>query len=258
MKNEEMNLRTASDDYQFLLHDPKRKYEYDVKAVDRRLSYSLVKPSFVVCDVGGAKGVDSFPFAKFCALTIDVDIDGFALKNAKEYAKKLGLNSKICFIKASATELPLKSESLDMITCFSVLDHLPNKPSAYKAIGEFSRAIRRFCYVVITVPNKLFLIGTVAMKANSLTNPNLFFEQRFTPKELWKVLTSSKLEPLVFDSEYPISVGSGILDHFPRLFKKMPRFMDFLVVMSKIFRWLKPVSCVKLFGARTGYLSQKR
>lgn len=232
-----------------------QEWFYEAKEVDRRLSYFLVKPSFIICDVGGAKGIDALVIAKKGAFVIDLDINGFALKKAKEIAEKSKLGLRLSFIKASATNLPFRNECLDLVTCFSTLDHLPNKRSAYVAINEFSRVVRRRGYVAVTVPNKFFLIGTINMKIKSLTEPNLFLEHRFTPTELRRALTSSGLQPVIFDSEYPKSIGPGILDHFPKPLKKMPGNMILLSLLTKFFSWFTTTSFSRFTGPRMGYLS---
>jgi ubiquinone/menaquinone biosynthesis C-methylase UbiE len=231
---------------------------YEIKEVDRRISYPLVQQSSLVCDVGGAQGVDSFAFAERGAFVIDVDINGYALKLGNKHAHELGLDSNLNFIKASATALPFRNEVFDLITCFSTLDHLPNKKSAYRAIIEFSRVTRSGGHVAITVPNNLFFIGTVSMRIKNLTEPEAFFEQRFSPKELFYALSKCKLMPVVFDSEFPRTAAPEILIfHFPKLFRKMPGMMSLLSMGIRVFSEISKINMTKLFGARMGYLSVK-
>jgi ubiquinone/menaquinone biosynthesis C-methylase UbiE len=234
------------------------KWFYEVKEVDRRLSYPLVAQSSVVCDVGGAKGIDAFAFAEKGAFVINLDINKQALCKGKELARECGLNSELSFIKASATHLPFKSETLDLITCFSTLDHLPDKRSVHDAIGEFSRVIRQNAHVAITVPNKVFLIGTIIMKIKDFTDKESFFEQRFTPKELFEILSKCGLTPIKFDSEFPKNVSSSILlFNFPKICKKIPGIMTLLFFGAVFFRKITKINQTRLFGARMGYLSIK-
>lgn len=232
---------------------------YDIKEIDRRLSYFLVGSSSMVCDVGGARGMDALSLAKLGAYVIDLDIDRKILYIAKKYARKHKLDSKLCFVRASATNLPFRNGALDLVTCFSVLDHLPDRRSANEAVHEFSRVVRRFGYVAITVPNKHFLIGTVSMRVKYLIDSDAFFEQRFTPNELQAILTSSGLSPIIFDSKYPTSVGPELFEtNLPMAFKKIPMIMKLLSLGAKLFSQISKISFLKLFGARVGYLSQKR
>jgi len=234
------------------------KWFYQVKEVDRRLSYPIVQESSVICDVGGAQGIDSFAFAEKGAFVINLDTNGHGLKFSNKKAHELGLDSNLNFIKASATALPFKDEAFDLITCFSVLDHLPNKRSAYAAIIEFSRVVQKRGHVAITLPNYLFLIGTVSMKVKSLTDPKAFFEQRFSPKELFYAMYNCKLLPIVLDSEFPKTADPEILvTHFPKLFKKMPGAMALLSVGATLLDKFSKLNITKLLGARMGYLAIK-
>jgi ubiquinone/menaquinone biosynthesis C-methylase UbiE len=231
---------------------------YEIKEVDRRISYSLVQKSSLVCDVGGAQGVDSFAFAEKGAFVINIDINGYALKFGNKHAHELGLDSNLSFIKASATALPFRNEVFDIITCFSTLDHLPNKDSAYRAIIEFSRVARRQGHVAITVPNYLFFIGTVSMRIKNLTEPEAFLEQRFSPKELFYAMSKCGLMPIVVDSEFPKTTAPDILIfHSPKLFRKMPGMMVLLSLGARILNKISKINMTKLFGARMGYLSVK-
>ena len=232
------------------------KWCYEIKDVDRRISYSFAKKSSLVCDVGGAQGVDSFVFAEKGAFAVNIDINGYALKLGNKHAHERGLNSQLSFVKASATNLPFRNDIFDLITCFSTLDHLPSKISAYKAINEFSRVTHRLGHVAITVPNYLFLIGTVSMKVKNLTEPEAFFEQRFAPKELFYALSRCGLMPIVVDSEFPKTAAPEILIfHFPKIFRKMPGMMALLSFGMRIFDIVSKIHIAKLFGARMGYLS---
>jgi len=226
--------------------------------VDRRLSYPLVKKSWLICDVGGAQGVDSFAFAQRGAFVINLDINGYSLVLGNKRAQELGLRANLSFIEASATALPFRPELFNLITCFSTLDHLPNKESAYGAILEFSRVVSKQGYVVITVPNSLFLIGTISMRVKNMTEPEAFPEQRFTPKELSHILCEQRLMPISFDSEFPrIPDRSILVFHFPKLFRKMPGMMQLVTWGVKVFDRISGRRLVMLFGARFGYLSKK-
>jgi len=259
-KQESKNRQVSNYDYLLYKHTQgfDGKWFYDVKEVDRRLSHPLVRESSLVCDVGGAQGVDSFAFAEKGAFVINLDINGHALKLSNKNAHELELDSNLNFIKASATALPFRDEAFDLITCFSVLDHLPNKRSAYRAIIEFSRVVKRQGHVAITVPNYLFFIGTVSMKVKNLTEPEAFFEQRFSPKELFYAMSKSKLMPIVVDSEFPKTAAPEILvSHFPRLFRKMPGMMALLSLGTRILDKFSKLNMTKLLGARMGYLAVK-
>lgn len=231
---------------------------YAVKVVDRRLSRPLIKPSFIVCDVGGGWGIDALPFARLSSFSILLEINRSQLKRGKILATMLGLESRTAFIRGSATDLPFKNEVFDLVSSFSVLDHIPGKDSHHKAIKEMSRATRNFGYVVVTVPNKLFVIGTVTRKIIQLMG-NPFLEKHFTPREIRETMISAGLTPLFFDAKYPTKIGDLILNfHLPNFVMKIPDvlLLPFVHFCEKVFGWLE--GSFKMLGARMGYACQKR
>lgn len=233
---------------------------HEVKEVDRKLSYFLVTPSSIICDVGGASGVDAFPLAMLGFLCVSLDINKNAAKLGKILSKRRSLNNKLEFVIASATNLPFRSCSLDLITCFSVLDHLPNKDDVCLAVREFARVVKDSGYVAITVPNRLFFIGTISMKLKQLLDSDASFEQRFTPQELRKIIIMSGLTPLSFHSKYPTKIGATVLErNLPRIVGKVPQSIikSVFLMAESMFRKLEKRPWLRLSGARFGYLSQK-
>jgi len=234
---------------------------YEVKEVDRKLSYFLVKHDSIVCDVGGASGVDAFPLAMRGSFCIALDINRNAVRVGKLSSKKSPtLKSKIEFVIASATNLPFRDCSLDLVTCFSVLDHLPTKDNVCLSVDEFSRVIKDFGYVVITVPNRLFIIGTISMRLKRFLDIGALFEERFTPKEMRKIIVLSGLTPIAFDAKYPTKIGVCVLEYnLPKIVSKIPKHLIIAVfaLAEGLFRRIEIRTWLQLLGARFGYLSQK-
>lgn len=224
-----------------------KKDYYEVKEVDRKLSYPLITPSSVVCDVGGASGVDAFPLAMSGSLCVCLDINRSAVRLGKRLSKKEStLKAKVEFVIASCTDLPFRNCSFDLVTCFSVLDHLPTKDDVYSAIYEFSRVVKDFGYVVITVPNKLFMIGTISMMIKTLLDPDALFERRFTPQELRQIIILSGLKPIAFHSKYPTKVGSTILKYnLPTIVSKIPKnlIIPVFVIAEDLFKRIERRPC---------------
>ena len=260
LRNSTHTCTTTGEWYYWQKYTVPPKDYYSIKEVDRRLSYMTIKPFFIICDVGGAAGIDLLSMSKMGAQGTLVDINRDALRAGKRMARGCDMSSKVNLIRASATELPFRDEIFHLVTCFSVLDHLSCKDLAYKAICEFSRITQRFGFTSITVPNELFLIGTFTMKIIQYTQHNAFWEQRFSPRELEKMIIRSGLKPLIFESKYPTNIGSHIILHnFPEVVQKMPRaaVSPIFLLAEKIFRVMNRFSCLRIFGARMGYISQK-
>jgi SAM-dependent methyltransferase len=232
---------------------------YEVKAIDRRLSRPFIKPNFIVCDIGGGYGIDVLPFAELSSRSILLEINFRVFESVRSTAKGLGLDSRMDFIMASTLYLPYRKGVFDLVSSFSVLDHVPGEDSHHKAIREMSRVARDFGYVIVTVPNKFFIIGTITRKMiQFMENP--FLEIHFTPKEIRESMMNSGLTPLLFDVKYPTIIRSHVINHhFPNFVKKIPQILliPFIHICEKVFGRLEK-GCFKIFGARMGYLCQKK
>jgi ubiquinone/menaquinone biosynthesis C-methylase UbiE len=208
----------------------------------------------------GASGVDAFPLAMLGSFCIVLDINRSAVRIGKTFSKKVGLKSKIDFIIGSATALPFRDVSIDLVTCFSVLDHLLTKGDVRMSVHEFSRVIKDFGYVAITVPNKLFLIGTISMRLKRLLETDALFEERFTPREMREIMVQSGLTPIGFDSKYPTKIGVTFMKYnLPKIVSKFPKrlILSVFAVAESLFQRIERITWLRLFGARFGYLCLK-
>jgi ubiquinone/menaquinone biosynthesis C-methylase UbiE len=197
---------------------------FQVKIIDWKLSSPHIKPNILFCDVGGSAGTDDFPYVKAGAKCVCLDVNPYVLRDGKEKAKQEKIGDKIEHVRGSAAHLPFKSQIFDLVTSYSVIDHLPNKEAAYEAICEMSRIAKREGHVVITVPNKLFVMGTLMMAAKMMLQPDAFFEQRFTSKEMLRQCSKAGLQTTRYGSKYPLKIGQSILRHnAPQLLQRLPR-----------------------------------
>src|SRR3972149_4010751 len=69
-----------------------------------------------------------------------------------EFLKRIGLNGKK-FLVASASKLPFKDESFDIVLCTEVIEHVDDQS---QAIEEMFRVIKEGGILVITSPNRFF------------------------------------------------------------------------------------------------------
>lgn len=227
---------------------------FDIKQVDRRLSRIYITDHTLFCDVGGAGGNDAFNNTLAGANGVCIDIDSVVLKKGKEKAKELHVSNRLSFIKASATNLPFPENTFDLVTSFSVIDHIPPKAQAYRAISEFARVIFPNGHVVVTVPNKLFLLGTFMMQIKMNIQKDTFFEQRFTPKEVARCCKKNNLQIIKYDSKYPLRVGKTILTHnVPAIIGRLPSDLlgPLIQVGVNLFSWMEKNGFIFL-GARYG------
>lgn len=228
---------------------------YQVKSVDRRLVESCLLSTGVFCDVGGSSGVDALRLANRGLRGVCIDIGLKALKPGKQHSKLLGLDGRVEFVCASATQLPFTAECFELVTSFSVIDHLPDKQAAANSISEFSRVAKKGGFVVVTVPNKLFLLGTLMMRLQTV-----FFEQRFTSKELHSYFRNASLTVFKYDSQNPTKAGSTILKYnLPHVARRIPQrlLMSAFSVASRIFQFVETTLPFSLMGGRLGVAAKK-
>lgn len=232
---------------------------YEVKTVDRKLSSAFISSNCLFCDVGGNAGGDALTFVAAGAQGVCLDIDLKPLHDGRRRAKKAKLTN-VSFIRASATDLPFPSEIFDAVTSFSVIDHLPSKTKAYLAIREFSRITKRRGHVIVTVPNRLFLIGTAMMAAKMFLQPESFFEQRFTPKEMVLHSAECGLQTVNYDSKYPTIIGETIIEHnLPKIVQRLPPslVLPLFNLAVRIFQIAEGDLKLRLLGARFGLAAVK-
>jgi SAM-dependent methyltransferase len=94
-------------------------------------------------DVGCAYGYASEVLAELGYETLGTDISVWGTRQARK------LVSGQFLICDAQTSLPFKAESFDLVTCFDVLEHLPNPEKALASMFESSTSI-----LVCTTPNK--------------------------------------------------------------------------------------------------------
>lgn len=124
------------------------------------------------------------------------------------------------FVVGSATKLPFKKSSFDIVLCTEVIEHT-NNPK--KAINELIRVTKKGGYVVITTPNKVYkpffdLLGILKIR------PYHGNENWFYPWELKKYLLKNKVK-IVKEVYFNIIYPHKVLDSF----EKYP-FAKFLAI----------------------------
>lgn len=109
----------------------------------KRILKSEIRNGLVILDIGSYDGYISYNLKKlFPNLKITVvDVDKSGLKLAKEK----GLNT----LYASALELPIKDNQVDVVLCLDVIEHIKEDE---KMIKEISRVLKTGGKVVLTTP----------------------------------------------------------------------------------------------------------
>ncbi len=132
--------------------------------LDRRLSVfqkifsnlGLVDENKIILDAGGGPGNYSVLMADNGFKVLSVDNSEKMLQHTrKKLSYKPNVSSRIHLCVADVNYLPIKNESVDLIICFGVFQHIS---SELKALREFIRVLKFNSCCVINAPNIRFFL----------------------------------------------------------------------------------------------------
>jgi SAM-dependent methyltransferase len=152
------------------------------------------------------------------------------------------LFARLDFQVADGTALPFPDASFDVTMSMSTVDHVPEEAARQRFVDEMARVTRSTGRVVLTVPNRWS--RGYAKRALYLGDQGQhdFFEYRFSPPELRRMVEHAGLEIVRFTS------SSEIPRLAPRLFLvRWPR-RPLLTLSNRLMRPL---------GVRMGVLARK-
>jgi len=105
-------------------------------------------------DVGCGYGINTFIFGRFFNNTVCLDIDTKNLEEGRRYNNPK-TTKNISFIRGDAQSLPFDDEIFDLVTAFSLIEHVPNKELM---ISEMLRVLKPNGELLLQFPNKYFFI----------------------------------------------------------------------------------------------------
>ncbi len=108
-------------------------------------------PKSRMIDIGCGNGAQSEYFVPHCQMIIGCDLVHLSQTENPSRSKNF------TFVQGSALELPFESNSVEIITAFEVLEHVPSEDAA---LGEIYRVLKPGGYLLITVPNKWWIFET--------------------------------------------------------------------------------------------------
>lgn len=106
----------------------------------------------VVLDLGCGTGYGA-TFIQSCKAYVGVDIDAESI----EWANKHYGDSLHTFKVGSATKIPLRSNSVDQVLCFEVLEHIEDKEAV---VSEMARVLKKGGNFIVSTPQKGAAPGT--------------------------------------------------------------------------------------------------
>ena len=151
-------------------------------------------PNRKILDIGCGSGIN-LEFLRRWGLVVGIDQSEAALASAKQYG---------AVERGDALNLPRPNETVDLITAFDVLEHLPDDQSALK---EWGRVLRSGGYVAISVPAYQWLYGP--------HDKVLLHQRRYALDELAGKLSRAGFKPIfssyVFMFTFPIFLAQRSL-----------------------------------------------
>ncbi|MFZ2071480.1 MAG: class I SAM-dependent methyltransferase [Halobacteriota archaeon] len=107
-------------------------------------------------DVGCGYGVNSCIFGRDFNNVICLDFE-LSSKKVKECRSRIGSKSykNLAFVRGDAQSLPFKRDSFDLISAFSVIEHVPDKREMLK---ELLGVVKKDGELVLQFPNKYFFM----------------------------------------------------------------------------------------------------
>lgn len=109
-----------------------------------------------ILDFGCGNGVQTIEIAKTSATIIAVDIDYNDIQTFKEHISLNNINN-ITAIKYDGKILPIKSNSIDLVLSYEVLEHVHSESDS---LQELYRVLKQGGEILISVPNKWWLFET--------------------------------------------------------------------------------------------------
>ena len=108
------------------------------------------------------------------ARLIGVDREPQWVAQAAQRARKSGLGDRFTYREASAEALPFKAKSFDMVTCQTLLIHVPEPK---RVLGEMLRILKPGGLLLASEPNNL--VGAAVLSSLSLEESTASTMERF-------------------------------------------------------------------------------
>jgi SAM-dependent methyltransferase len=180
---------------------------------------------------------------------------GFNLNQLREYGRAVGYDllepavrwtkqRGLSVARADATRVPFKDASFDVVTCFDMLESVPDDRAA---IAEMARVVVPGGAVVLCVPAFEFLSADHAISWSEV--------HRYTPASIRRVVESTGLRvervSFMFASLFPLIVASRLWQRLVRPLRGVRADADISVPSAPVNRLLSVIVEAEARLART-------
>ncbi|MFN2370027.1 MAG: methyltransferase domain-containing protein [Candidatus Krumholzibacteriia bacterium] len=136
---------------------PARPGQFVLDRRRRLVAPLLPSPCGHLVDVGCGDGAQTLALAACADRVTGVDIDPRFVAYFTAAITAAGLGGRVAALTAAGAAVPLPDGCADAVTCFTVLEHVPDERAA---LAEMRRLLRPGGRLVLTVPNRWWLFET--------------------------------------------------------------------------------------------------
>lgn len=140
-----------------------KKTRWEQNRIRNVLELAQPKKDELVLDLGCAIGVFTIETSKAGSFAIGLDYAENAIDFAKEFARQLNIKN-IAFLVGDAEKIPLKDNSVDLIICADLVEHL-SESSLRSALSESYRVLKKDGRLAIYTPSPTHIFE-IMMKHN--------------------------------------------------------------------------------------------
>ncbi len=133
--------------------------DYGQEIVKRRARLALGIASFekkIVLDFGCGNGAQTVQFHRSGAKIVAIDIDFGDLQILRNFVRAQN-HGEILPVQYDGKNLPVASGTVDLVTSFEVLEHVPEESAALR---EIHRVLKPGGEIIFSVPNKWWIFET--------------------------------------------------------------------------------------------------
>ncbi|KAG9304961.1 hypothetical protein G9A89_003130 [Geosiphon pyriformis] len=127
--------------FHFCRFYPNESFEHAISRHEHYLAMQLnVKPGMNILDIGCGVGGPAREICHFTGAHITgLNNNDYQIQRAKEYSKKIGLESKTDFVKGNFMDIPFENNSFDAVYAIEATCHAPKLEDVY---GEAYRVLK--------------------------------------------------------------------------------------------------------------------
>ncbi len=136
---------------------PAREGQFVLERRRRLVAPLLPSPCGRLVDIGCGNGAQTLALADCARRLTGVDIDPAFVADFERAAAAGGLADRADAVVAAGAAVPLPDGCADAVTCFTVLEHVPDERAA---LAEMRRLLRPGGRLVLSVPNRWWIFET--------------------------------------------------------------------------------------------------